>query len=72
MAIFIRSLLIKRMVKRKGLITYLIKSIINPKLLFQIAKEFQVSLYQALVLLLFNKHVDLSYKDIQEQTKIRM
>jgi cullin-4 len=35
------------------------------------AKEFQVSLYQALVLLLFNQHLDLSYKDIQEHTKIR-
>jgi cullin 4 len=28
-------------------------------------------LYQALVLLLFNQHQDLSYKDIQDQTKIR-
>ena len=35
-------------------------------------KEFHVSLYQALVLLLFNQHKDLSYKDIQEQTKIRL
>ncbi|CAF0964096.1 unnamed protein product [Rotaria sordida] len=34
-------------------------------------KEFQVSLYQALVLLLFNQHIDLSYKDIQEHTKIQ-
>ncbi|CAF3377203.1 unnamed protein product [Rotaria sp. Silwood1] len=34
-------------------------------------KEFQVSLYQALVLLLFNEHKDLTYKDIQEQTKIQ-
>ncbi|CAF4254872.1 unnamed protein product [Rotaria sp. Silwood2] len=34
-------------------------------------KEFHVSLYQALVLLLFNQHNDLSYKDIQEQTKIQ-
>ncbi|CAF4775996.1 unnamed protein product, partial [Rotaria socialis] len=34
-------------------------------------KEFQVSLYQALVLLLFNKHLDLSYKDVQEHTKIQ-
>jgi cullin-4 len=35
-------------------------------------KEFHVSLYQALVLLLFNQHRDLSYKDLQEQTKIRL
>ncbi|CAF0813665.1 unnamed protein product [Rotaria sordida] len=34
-------------------------------------KEFHVSLYQALVLLLFNRHKDLTYKDIQEQTKIQ-
>ncbi|CAF1451196.1 unnamed protein product [Adineta steineri] len=34
-------------------------------------KEFHVSLYQALVLLLFNQHTDLNYKDIQEQTKIQ-
>ncbi|CAF3396164.1 unnamed protein product [Rotaria sp. Silwood1] len=37
----------------------------------QAIKEFQVSLYQALVLLLFNEHKDLTYKDIQEQTKIQ-
>jgi hypothetical protein len=40
--------------------------------IFQAIKEFHVSLYQALVLLLFNEHKDLSYKDIQEQTKIRL
>ncbi|CAF3131617.1 unnamed protein product [Rotaria sp. Silwood2] len=34
-------------------------------------KEFQVSLYQAFVLLLFNQHIDLSYKAIQEHTKIQ-
>ncbi|CAF4042405.1 unnamed protein product [Adineta steineri] len=34
-------------------------------------KEFQVSLYQALVLLLFNQHLNLSYKDIIEHTKIQ-
>ncbi|CAF1045974.1 unnamed protein product [Adineta ricciae] len=34
------------------------------------AKEFHVSLYQALVLLLFNQHQELAYSDIQEQTKI--
>ncbi|CAF4245224.1 unnamed protein product [Rotaria sp. Silwood2] len=33
--------------------------------------KFQVSLYQAFVLLLFNQHIDLSYKDIQEHTKIQ-
>ncbi|CAF1490090.1 unnamed protein product [Didymodactylos carnosus] len=33
-------------------------------------KEFQVSLYQALVLLLFNYTEELSYKEIAEQTKI--
>ncbi|UJR36138.1 hypothetical protein I4U23_028872 [Adineta vaga] len=33
-------------------------------------KEFHVSLYQALVLLLFNEHKDLNYTDIYEQTKI--
>lgn len=41
-------------------------------LYFQAVKEFHVSLYQALVLLLFNEHKELGYKDIQEQTKIRM
>jgi cullin-4 len=40
--------------------------------IFQAVKEFHVSLYQALVLLRFNEHKDLSYKDIQEQTKIRL
>lgn len=39
--------------------------------LFQTAKEFHVSLYQALVLLLFNSNHDLTTKDIQELTKIR-
>ncbi|CAF2526276.1 unnamed protein product [Rotaria sp. Silwood2] len=39
--------------------------------ILQAVKEFHVSLYQALVLLLFNQHNDLSYKDIQEQTKIQ-
>jgi len=34
-------------------------------------KEFHVSLYQALVLLLFNQHQDIAYTDIQEQTKIQ-
>ena len=38
---------------------------------FQAVKEFQVSLYQALVLLLFNQHLTLNYKDILDQTKIR-
>ena len=38
---------------------------------FQAIKEFHVSLYQALVLLLFNQHQELTYSDIQEQTKIR-
>ncbi|CAF2141394.1 unnamed protein product [Rotaria magnacalcarata] len=33
-------------------------------------KEFHVSLYQALVLLLFNQQNDVTYKDIHEQTKI--
>ena len=42
------------------------------KYFLQAVKEFQVSLYQALVLLLFNQQNDLGYKDIQEQTKIRM
>ncbi|UJR09956.1 hypothetical protein I4U23_014180 [Adineta vaga] len=37
----------------------------------KIAKEFQVSLYQALILLLFNQHLELNYKDIKEQTKLQ-
>ncbi len=69
MAIFIRSLFIKRMVKRQGLIFEISTQILRKS--FQAVKEFQVSLYQALVLLLFNQHLELSYKDIQEQTKIR-
>ncbi|CAF1416735.1 unnamed protein product [Adineta ricciae] len=34
-------------------------------------KEFQVSLFQALVLLLFNQHLELNYNDIKEQTKLQ-
>lgn len=72
MAIYTRSLFIKRMVKRKSSSFFFFS---NHRLIFgfffKAAKEFQVSLYQALVLLLFNEHHELGYKDIQEQTKIR-
>lgn len=69
MAAYARSLLAERLVERKGQRSTS-RCIDGTNLSLQAMKEFQVSLYQALVLLLFNKHTDLSYKDIQEHTKI--
>lgn len=48
----------------------LLKRLLGKFSIFQVVKELQVTMFQALVLLLFNDKVEWTYEDIQLATKI--